>query len=213
VLEASMSLVEHLEFRNKVLRLLVQLYQGLPEPDYLSISQCLLHLNDSSSCAKMLLSLIEKDAQHVLIAYQIAFDIEENATQEYLQKVLNQLPESKKEETEMETDDKMSGSDALSKMKTILSGELTIKLYLEFLYRNNHTDLLILKNTKTALDSRNSVFHSAVTFANAFMNAGTTSDEFLRQNLDWLSRASNWTKFSATAALGVIHKVTFISKF
>jgi 26S proteasome regulatory subunit N2 len=31
------------------------------------------------------------------------------------------------------------------------------------------------------------------------------SDEFLRQNLEWLSRASNWAKFSATAALGVIH--------
>lgn len=38
------------------------------------------------------------------------------------------------------------------------------------------------------------------------MNAGTTSDEFLRQNLEWLARATNWTKFSATAALGVIHK-------
>lgn len=39
------------------------------------------------------------------------------------------------------------------------------------------------------------------------MNSGTTSDEFLRNNLEWLSRASNWSKFSATAALGVIHKV------
>lgn len=56
------------------------------------------------------------------------------------------------------------------------------------------------------LDARLSVYHSAVTFANAFMNAGTTSDDFLRQNLEWLSRATNWSKFSATAALGVIHK-------
>ena len=40
------------------------------------------------------------------------------------------------------------------------------------------------------------------------MHAGTTSDEFLRQNLEWLSRATNWSKFSATAALGVIHKVS-----
>lgn len=50
------------------------------------------------------------------------------------------------------------------------------------------------------------MYHAAVTFANAFMNAGTTSDEFLRQNLEWLSRATNWSKFSATAALGVLHK-------
>lgn len=38
------------------------------------------------------------------------------------------------------------------------------------------------------------------------MHAGTTSDIFLRENLEWLSRASNWSKFSATAGLGVIHK-------
>lgn len=32
-----------------------------------------------------------------------------------------------------------------------------------------------------------------------------TSNAFLRQNLEWLSRATNWAKFSATAGLGVIH--------
>jgi 26S proteasome regulatory subunit N2 len=81
-----------------------------------------------------------------------------------------------------------------------------VKLHLEFLYRNNKTDLLILKNTKNAFDSRSSAQHSCISFANAFQNAGTTNDEFLRQSLEWLSRASNWTKFSATAGLGVIHK-------
>jgi 26S proteasome regulatory subunit N2 len=41
------------------------------------------------------------------------------------------------------------------------------------------------------------------------MHAGTTSDVFLRENLEWLGLASNWSKFSATAALGVIHKGHF----
>jgi Proteasome/cyclosome repeat len=53
------------------------------------------------------------------------------------------------------------------------------------------------------------VYHNAVTFQNAFMHAGTTSDTFLRDNLDWLGYASNWSKFTATAALGVIHKGNF----
>ena len=57
-----------------------------------------------------------------------------------------------------------------------------------------------------ALEARHSIYHSAVTFMNAFANAGTTSDQFLRENLEWLGRASNWSMFSATAALGVIHK-------
>ena len=41
------------------------------------------------------------------------------------------------------------------------------------------------------------------------MHSGTTSDIFLRENLEWLGLASNWSKFSATAGLGVIHKGWF----
>jgi 26S proteasome regulatory subunit N2 len=41
------------------------------------------------------------------------------------------------------------------------------------------------------------------------MHSGTTSDLFLRENLEWLGQASNWSKFSATAALGVINKGYF----
>lgn len=41
------------------------------------------------------------------------------------------------------------------------------------------------------------------------MHAGTTSDLFLRENFEWLGKATNWAKFSATAVLGVIHKGNF----
>ena len=64
----------------------------------------------------------------------------------------------------------------------------------------------ILKSVKAASEVRNSVSHSAIIFANALMHCGTTVDSFLRDNLDWLSRATNWAKFSATAGLGVIHR-------
>jgi 26S proteasome regulatory subunit N2 len=53
------------------------------------------------------------------------------------------------------------------------------------------------------------MFHTALTLQNAFMHSGTTSDQFLRENLEWLGQASNWSKFSATAALGVINKGYF----
>ncbi|KAI9004255.1 26S proteasome non-ATPase regulatory subunit 1 [Gaertneriomyces semiglobifer] len=222
VLETSMTIVQNLNFRNEVLLLLVKMYRELPEPDYISISLCLLHLNDPSSCAEMLQTLANKDDEfHNLMAYQIAFDLEENATQDFLGKVSAGLPEessptSAPEPNAMETDDEnqtllassspSAGDGKFGKIKKILSGEFSIQLHLEFLARNNHADLLILKTSKDSLEARNSVYHSAITFANAFMNAGTTSDVFLRQNLDWLSRATNWTKFSATAGLGVIHK-------
>ncbi|GAX76891.1 hypothetical protein CEUSTIGMA_g4337.t1 [Chlamydomonas eustigma] len=94
----------------------------------------------------------------------------------------------------------------LGKAKDILSGKVPIGLYLDFMYRNNHADLLVLKGIKTAVESRNSVTHSATILANAYMHAGTTVDTFLRENLEWLSKATNWSKFSATAGLGVIHR-------
>ena len=40
--------------------------------------------------------------------------------------------------------------DKVNKLMAILGGETTIALHLEFLIRNNHADLLILKNTKVA---------------------------------------------------------------
>lgn len=97
-------------------------------------------------------------------------------------------------------------AERLAKIKGILSGETSIQLTLQFLYSHNKWDLLILKTIKQSVEMRNSVCHSATIYANAIMHAGTTVDTFLRENLDWLSRATNWAKFSATAGLVVIHR-------
>ncbi|GJJ69702.1 26S proteasome regulatory subunit N2 [Entomortierella parvispora] len=197
VYELTMTVVLDQAYRNTLLQLLVDQFRKLSEPDYVAINQCLVHLGDHAASAELLQNLVSTgDQKDLLMAYQLAFDLENNATQKYLTKVSDSLTSSSDEATQAKVD----------KIKSILSGKETIKLQLEFLCRNNHTDMLILKNSKTVLDARLSVYHSAVTFANAFMNAGTTSDDFLRQNLEWLSRATNWSKFSATAALGVIHK-------
>ena len=49
----------------------------------------------------------------------------------------------------------------LKTLHKILTGEPTINLYLEFLYRNNHSDLGVLKAIKGAFEPRNSVLHTA----------------------------------------------------
>jgi len=162
----------------------------------------------------------------------------ENGTQEFLAKVMADLPESDEKDeaskvpaggdaSEAKESDsllanadtsnvsdstsgtKKSGSEhskAFSSVRHILRGTKSIELNLEFLYRNNHTDKSVLNKIRDSLEARSSIFHSSVTFANAFMNAGTTNDTFFRENLDWLGKAVNWSKFSATAALGVIHR-------
>ncbi|KAF3790142.1 26S proteasome non-ATPase regulatory subunit 1-like protein A [Nymphaea thermarum] len=258
-INVSHSYVNRREYRREVLRLLVQIYQRLPSPDFLSICQCLMFLDESEAVANILVKLLKSsNKDDALLAFQIAFDLVENEHQAFLLNVRNSLPDpetqssnqvasvipsdsvengasgadsqigdasgvetvaSTGDDTQMTDGSRASNGDLhemdpnevvyaerLAKIKGILSGETSIQLTLQFLYSHNRSDLLILKTIKQSVEMRNSVCHSATIYANAMMHAGTTVDTFLRDNLDWLSRATNWAKFSATAGLGVIHR-------
>jgi len=91
----------------------------------------------------------------------------------------------------------------------ILTGGFTSELSLSFLYKNSNSDKLLMANLKKSLEersmARNSVLHNCAVTAHGYLNCGTTNDDFLRDNLDWMKKASNWAKFSATASMGVIH--------
>ncbi|KAG8899523.1 proteasome regulatory particle base subunit [Tulasnella sp. 403] len=191
-----------LAFRNKVLNHVVPLFPPpeVQSPHIYSITRLHVTLASPSLTIALLTSLVasasEEQIGKQLLAYQIAFDLVEGGTQDYIEAVRTGLPEGSTPAEEQ----------AYTKLRKILSGEETIRLFLDFLHRHNHTDLLILKNTKEVLDGRSSIYHNALTLQNAFMHCGTASDVFLRNNLDWLGRASNWGKFSVTASLGVINK-------
>uniref|UniRef100_A0A034VUA6 26S proteasome non-ATPase regulatory subunit 1 n=1 Tax=Bactrocera dorsalis TaxID=27457 RepID=A0A034VUA6_BACDO len=248
----TMSLIQNRGFRNEVLRCLVGLYRDLGVPDYVNMCQCLIFLEDPLAVAEVLDKLTRSSVEgNNLMAYQIAFDLYESATQEFLGKVLQALKETApiptalpstfkpqgtnstntEDSTKTASDDKPKSEDSagdaegdakiertieslndsekahqknIEKLISILSGEVTIDLQLQFLIRSNHADLQILRGTKEAV--RVSICHTATVIANAFMHAGTTSDQFLRDNLDWLARATNWAKLTATASLGVIHR-------
>jgi hypothetical protein len=168
-----------------------------------------------------------------LLVHQICFELYENATQEFLKAVRQTLPRapaqagaagepaaaSASDVMAVDTEGGEGGGAAMAwgappaavlaeaaRVDAILSGDVTIRLHLEFLFRNNKTDLAILRATKAAVETRVSALHSATVFAHGLMHAGTTVDAFLRDHLDWLARASNWAKFSAVATLGVINK-------
>ncbi|XP_042396129.1 26S proteasome non-ATPase regulatory subunit 1 homolog A-like [Zingiber officinale] len=241
----SHSFVNHREYRCEVLRLLIKIYQRLDSPDYLSICQCLMFLNEPEAVATILERLLSGNKEDALLAFQIAFDLVENEHQAFLLNVVNRLSNSKSQAIDHGSPDQVSSTqnsqngnasasaddvhmieeshaangtaeninevdtthnERLAKIKGILSGETSIQLTLQFLYSQNRSDLLILKTIKQSVEMRNSVCHSATICANAIMHAGTTVDTFLRENLEWLSRATNWAKFSATAGLGVIHR-------
>lgn len=238
-LKVTMSLIQNRHFRNVVLEVLTKLYMGLATPDFINVCQCYIFLDDSQSVAEILEKLTKGDEMAALMAYQIAFDMYDSASQQFLTRVRTalsatapapiavektekspiQCTEDAEKEKSMDTAEETPAvdikekvlsesekklQDRVTKLVTILSGDTSINLHLQFLIRNNKTDMLILKNTKEAV--RNSVCHSATVMANSFMHCGTTCDQFLRDNLEWLARATNWAKFTATASLGVIHK-------
>ena len=254
VLDICMNVVQERGLRNEILQLILDMLNEIPNPDYFAIARCVVYLNQHSMASNMLKQLIQKgDGRSLAIAYQLSFDLYENGTQEFLQKVMDDLPET--EETEKTDLPTMNGNavrpatphpndneDAeeseqlltelqesagetqtssvairpkpeseeekkgFTSVKSILRGTKSIELNLEFLFRSSRSDKAILNKIRDSLEARNSIFHTSVTFANAFMNAGTTIDTFFRDNLEWLGKALNWSKFTATAALGVIHR-------
>ncbi|KAF7597256.1 proteasome regulatory particle base subunit [Aspergillus hancockii] len=241
VLDICMGIVQERAFRNEILKLILDLLNEIPSPDYFSIAKCVVYLNEHSMASVILRQLVEKgDARSLAVAYQISFDLYDNSTQEFLQKVRQEIAELVPEEAEekqntaegereskesdplledqssslqpksigADNDKKLSAESrtAFKNIIEILDGIKSIQLNLEFLYRSNKADIAILNKVRDSLEARNSIFHTAVTLSNAFMHAGTTHDKFFRDNLEWLGKAVNWSKFTATAALGVIHR-------
>lgn len=227
-LSICLDIVQERAFRDEILQLVLSILTSgrAKEPDYFSIAKCIVYLNKDEEAGKVLKHLVEAESVNsTAIAYQFAFDLYDNGTQEFLGKVIADLPktstssaakpsgeggetepllEDASEDEDDEVDEKTA--EVYKNIQSILDGTKTIKLNLEFLYRNNRTDLSILNKVRESLEGRNSIFHTAVTFCNAFMNQGTTNDKFFRDNLEWLGKAINWSKFTATAALGVIHR-------
>lgn len=224
-----MDIVQERGFRTEILRLILDLLNDIPNPDFFAIARCVVYLNSDEVASRMLQTLVvNADRTSIANAYQIAFDLYDNGTQEFLGKVLASLPSgaaTKKDETAEKAGDSEE-SQPLAKsqpdeeeeampekvakvyrnIRSILDGSQTIRLNTEFLYRNNRADMSILTKVRDSLEARNSIFHTALTFCNAFMNQGTTNDRFFRDNLDWLGKAVNWSKFTTTASLGVIHR-------
>ncbi|CAK7900227.1 26S proteasome regulatory subunit Rpn2p [[Candida] anglica] len=196
VLVCSNTVLINSDFKTKVLNSLIHLLFSLKSnPDFFTVFKIVVQLNDPKLAIEIFKRLLKEN--ETLIAYQGAFDLVSTASQELLDKVISGLTSTEEEETE---------STSLTKLLYILSGIPTSDYDITFLHKNNNTDITILNKTKNLLEGRSSIFHSAVTFSNAFMHSGTTDDSFFRKNLEWLGKATNWSKFSATAALGVIHK-------
>merc|ERR1711981_290373 len=193
VCKICLTVIEESALLKKILLLLVKISKEQTNPNYINVCSCLVHLDNAAMVAEIIRTLCtSSNPDDKLVGYQIAFDLYETANQGFMKRVAGMVS--------AENDDDEVGKN-LSK---IISGDVTIGMNLQFFIRNNQADIQILQKTKEHV--RSTITHNSTVISNAFMYAGTTSDKFLRENLDWLARSTNWAKFTATASLGVIHQ-------
>ncbi len=189
--------VDTKSLRKQVLELMVEGYHSAQgkERDWSGASRCLYLLGEANKISRLfdeLLSSPNPDDWEHHMALQLAFDVADHDDQIFCAAVADGV--------------KSSSTPVVEHVKSILRGSIQVGLNLEFLFRNNKTDLLLLENLRTSIDQRSSILHNGVVVAHAFMQAGTTNDAFLRKNLDWLAKATHWAKFTASASMGVIQK-------
>lgn len=190
------NIVKNKNFRQDILQLLLRIYETREHSadfDPYKIAKCQFFLNVPEATAIFLTKLLKSENEY-LRAYQIAFDIIENENQIFLNTVAQHLQAKAGDVPER-----------LEKILKILSGTLSAQLNLKFLKKNSHTDNQIMENIKKSIGEKSSITHGAAIWTNGMMNAFTTNDTFLRDNLNWAARSTNWGRFSATASLGVIH--------
>lgn len=179
------------EFKNEILELLVKVYESNAHSlDYQSLTRCQFFLNVPEATGAVLSKLLEDDKKY-LLAYQICFDLLENENQLFLKGVIQNLNSTHPARVENAT--------------KILTGEIAKKLNLLFLRKSNHADMIVIKDIKEKVGEKNSITHGSAVWANAMMNCSTTNDAFINNNLSWVAKATNWSRFTATSTLGLIH--------
>ncbi|VDN98821.1 unnamed protein product [Rodentolepis nana] len=96
-LKTVLTLVDSVKLRNRLLTILVQIYSKNPTPaDSVHICQCLVLMDNSKTTAEVLENLILLSEEASVTAYQIGFDLYENATQQFLHGVTDALSKSEK---------------------------------------------------------------------------------------------------------------------
>mmetsp|Transcript_28178 Transcript_28178/g.87184 ORF Transcript_28178/g.87184 Transcript_28178/m.87184 type:complete len:682 (-) Transcript_28178:2-2047(-) len=211
VAEVSNVIIKSSTFRVSVMRLLIVIHNSSEEPNYLFLSHAWHAIGDANEVSGLFLDLLYRSDDHMLLSFQLGFKLVESGSQRFIRDVLKCIiRQSAHIILERESTCHLVASDfqcRVKKLASILSADgVWNEIQLSFLSSKCDTDTLVLKGIKDAIDgSRNSTLHNALVLAHSVMNAGTTNTMFLRENLDWMGKATNWAKFNATASIGVIH--------
>ncbi|KAL8529464.1 hypothetical protein ACS0TY_006769 [Phlomoides rotata] len=124
-IDVSHSFVNRRDYRRKILHLLVKVYQQLPSPDYLSICQRLMFLDEPEGVASILERLLRSEnLDDALLAFQISFDLVENEYQAFLLKVRDLLPSAKKSQPSEPTQSESAQPDSVQSRDVVISEDV-----------------------------------------------------------------------------------------
>jgi len=203
-LNASITVVSSKSFRQEALTVIAECFFNQDSETMMASYDTLIIiyqlLGKADSVAEVLGSLLNGKEEDALLGFQLCFDLVDSGDQGFVTKVATILKPMASEEN----------GDRWSQVFRVLTGGFASELALSFLHKRSHADRRIMENLKKSLEERgsggrSSLLHNAAVMTHSYLYAGTTNDSFLRDYLDWMKKASNWAKFSATASLGVIH--------
>ncbi len=181
-----------------MLNVILRLYAKHANNQYIDITNCQFLINKSDALSSTLINIL-KNEEEPLIAYQIAFDLVDNQNPFYLKEIVKNV-----KNIALDLDGKID-TDNLNKLTSILEGKITRNLIQTSLNKMNKSDPNVMKNLIKLVEKGGSVPHLAVIIANSIYNSHTQNDSFLKENIEWCAKATNWARFTATASLGAIH--------
>lgn len=144
------------QFRRNIYELIIKLLNTSSSPDYSVLCQCLEHLNRYSDSiyfynlivSELLLYLVGKG--NVENALQLAFDLYSNGNHQLLMPIFTALTEKNNPK-----------NDVITNLINILNGNFAQDQYLSFLWKNNHSDMLLMKELKDGVEKSSSVLNHA----------------------------------------------------
>ena len=163
---------------------------------YMEITSCQFLLNNSDALASTLLTILKEEDPS--IAYQICFDLYDNQNPSYLRLLKNKI-------NSINTEKKLGLEDKIKNVDDILTGEISRNIILKTLKKYNHFDLKAMEDIMKLVEKGTALENLGVILTNSFCNSHTGNEEFIKKHMDFVTKATNWARFVATASLGAIH--------
>jgi 26S proteasome regulatory subunit N2 len=138
---------------------------------------------------------IDRATRRKLMAYQIAFQYAENASQIFRSRIIDEL------------------TDIMDDFREILTRKKLLAIYLKFLWENRcQSGVQIVQNMREMLDDSFRVIHASIVMAWSMIYAWTGDDTYIRSEPDmkWMfAGEKDWSHFTYVASFATIHNGRF----